>query len=536
MHVLLVDDDRFVVDALRKKIDWAALAVTEVLAAYNACQAKKAIEDHMVEICICDIEMPGESGLDLLAWVREKELDVQFIFLTSYADFHYAQRAIGLSSLDYLLKPIDFGRLSHIVGKAVKKLNADAALHKIQVDSKNWQSNYQNIVNLFWKNLFLNPLLTNPAILETELKKKDLPYQCGDFFLPVLFKLYQSSQSMKTPELSLVDFSFCNITSETLQDSFVYYEALLSVQPYEYILLIRGIRLEEVRTQFSDILEILFTNLRSFFLADIACGVSSEVPMTELPDTVERLRAMREENLSIVNTPLFLKEYTAKEVRYTPPSLDIISTFLEQKQPQAALEKLESYLHGLSEKKELNKETLLRLRLDMEQIVFAYLHKAGIEANTLYCDPQTDRLLSKSLESAAGMMEYLRHLIIRGVDCSSFIKKEDSVIDIIRNYIHQHYAEDITRTMLAELVYLNPDYMARLFKKQMHTSIVNYITGYRMQKAKELLKNPAIPVTVVAARVGYGNYSYFSKLFKDTEGCTPNEYRKKESYTDAGRR
>ena len=57
--------------------------------------------------------------------------------------------------------------------------------------------------------------------------------------------------------------------------------------------------------------------------------------------------------------------------------------------------------------------------------------------------------------------------------------------------------------------------------------IINYITTYRLEKAKELLLNPDIPVGTVALKVGYGNYSYFSKLFKDVIGCTPNEYRKK---------
>ena len=59
------------------------------------------------------------------------------------------------------------------------------------------------------------------------------------------------------------------------------------------------------------------------------------------------------------------------------------------------------------------------------------------------------------------MMDYLSHIITRGVEYSKFIQEEDSVTDIILNYIHQHYSEDITRTMLADLVYLNPDYTAR---------------------------------------------------------------------------
>ena len=92
MNVLLVDDDRFVVAALEKKINWEQLTVTEVLTAFNIRQAQKIIEKNSIDICVCDIEMPGGSGLDLLSWVRESGKEIQFIFLTSYADFDYAGR------------------------------------------------------------------------------------------------------------------------------------------------------------------------------------------------------------------------------------------------------------------------------------------------------------------------------------------------------------------------------------------------------------------------------------------------------------
>lgn len=63
MNALLVDDDRFVVAALEKKINWEQLTITEVLTAFNIRQAQKIIEKKSIDICVCDIEMPGGSGL-----------------------------------------------------------------------------------------------------------------------------------------------------------------------------------------------------------------------------------------------------------------------------------------------------------------------------------------------------------------------------------------------------------------------------------------------------------------------------------------
>ena len=81
MNALLVDDDRFVVAALEKKINWEQLTITEVLTAFNIRQAQKIIEKNSIDICVCDIEMPGGSGLDLLSWVRESGKEIQFIFI-----------------------------------------------------------------------------------------------------------------------------------------------------------------------------------------------------------------------------------------------------------------------------------------------------------------------------------------------------------------------------------------------------------------------------------------------------------------------
>ncbi|MCZ4151848.1 DNA-binding response regulator, partial [Escherichia coli] len=112
MKALLVDDDYFVVMALEKKIDWGALGIHTIFTAYNIAQAKEILRNHPVQILICDIEMPQGSGLELLAWVREESHSVQTIFLTNYADFNYAQKAIELQSFDYFLKPIEFDKLT----------------------------------------------------------------------------------------------------------------------------------------------------------------------------------------------------------------------------------------------------------------------------------------------------------------------------------------------------------------------------------------------------------------------------------------
>ncbi|GIQ65465.1 hypothetical protein PACILC2_40330 [Paenibacillus cisolokensis] len=139
MNALLVDDDYFVVTALEKKIDWQSLHIEEVYTANNVAQAREIIRNHPVHILISDIDMPQGSGLELLAWIREENYNIQAIFLTNYADFNYAQKAIELQSFEYFLKPIEFDKLMLIIQKAVARAKEQQKNEKAIQEGYFWQ-------------------------------------------------------------------------------------------------------------------------------------------------------------------------------------------------------------------------------------------------------------------------------------------------------------------------------------------------------------------------------------------------------------
>lgn len=130
MKALLVDDDRFVIIALQKGIDWKSLGIDETFTAYNIADAGKIIEKEHIDLLLSDIDMPHGSGLELLTKVRELGLTIPAIFMTNYADFGYAQKALELKSFHYYLKPIDYDELSKIIRQALEESNASASKNK----------------------------------------------------------------------------------------------------------------------------------------------------------------------------------------------------------------------------------------------------------------------------------------------------------------------------------------------------------------------------------------------------------------------
>ncbi len=95
----------------------------------------------------------------------------------------------------------------------------------------------------------------------------------------------------------------------------------------------------------------------------------------------------------------------------------------------------------------------------------------------------------------------------------------------ILEYIHSHYAEDLSNKMLAELFNYHPNYISQLIAEQTGTPLHQYIVKLRVHQALYLLQNTELPINEIACQVGYKNTSYFSHYFKQCTGHSPREYR-----------
>lgn len=121
MQLLIVDDEIHAVRGIKAGVEWDKLGFVHVYEAFNIRQAKDILASQPIEVMICDIEMPEGDGFQLLTWVKEHFPEMESLFLTCHADFAYAQKAIQLGSMDYMLKPVRFNELEHAVRKAVQK-------------------------------------------------------------------------------------------------------------------------------------------------------------------------------------------------------------------------------------------------------------------------------------------------------------------------------------------------------------------------------------------------------------------------------
>jgi two-component system response regulator YesN len=102
-------------------------------------------------------------------------------------------------------------------------------------------------------------------------------------------------------------------------------------------------------------------------------------------------------------------------------------------------------------------------------------------------------------------------------------------------YIQINYHKPITLKEAANLVYLSPSYFSRLFKETAGRTFVEFLTDYRLEKSKHLLKMTTMPIEVIGTITGFASATYFSTSFKKKEGQTPSEYRHMCSFQETGR-
>lgn len=144
MNLLIVDDQRAIVESLKRDIDWDKLGLERVFTACSAREARLIMRNFCIDILLTDIEMPEEDGLELFRWARESYPDMVGIFLTSHADFEYARNAIQLGGFNYILQPARYEEVERVMGEAVKKLEYTMRVHKMEKhtrlipDQVNW--------------------------------------------------------------------------------------------------------------------------------------------------------------------------------------------------------------------------------------------------------------------------------------------------------------------------------------------------------------------------------------------------------------
>lgn len=138
MKLLMLNDEVLTAEVMKDELDWKRCEIDEVELAFNVEQAKEKLCSGNFDIALCDIEMPGENGIDLLRWIRGVKMDIEVIFLTCHASFQYAQEAVKLGCQDYILIPARYEEIAESIHKVVLRRRKYKDDEKIKSYGEQW--------------------------------------------------------------------------------------------------------------------------------------------------------------------------------------------------------------------------------------------------------------------------------------------------------------------------------------------------------------------------------------------------------------
>lgn len=121
-NVLIADDETWVIFGLKRMIEKSGLPFRVIGETNDGVTTLEEVEKKKPDVLFSDIRMPGDTGLELLEHIQEKKLDVKVVFVSGYAEFTYAQKALSLGAVDYLLKPIKPDMMTTVLKKLEVKL------------------------------------------------------------------------------------------------------------------------------------------------------------------------------------------------------------------------------------------------------------------------------------------------------------------------------------------------------------------------------------------------------------------------------
>lgn len=528
MKVLIVDDDNAIVEVIRDAVQWEKLGIREVYTAYDAENAKRILGENKVDIVISDIEMPGESGLELLQWYQNEGYKGKFLLLTSHESFDYASKALKFHASDYLLKPFNVQMMEMVLKKNISSLEEERKKEESAAYGQWIRENMNEVKLSFWQSIISGRFQEDMKTIEDNVRIRKLDLDVHAFYRLVVSKVTNLAQDEEQYGSDLVRFSIPNFHSEILC-GMSENERVISYDHKDSILFVTICDAEPEQAML-DRCNRLVRKCGNILEATVTCCISRLCKMDEFRSTYYRLVGVQDHNVIFCGESFLETQINMEEsINMSILDLDEMKAMLEKRDKKTLMEHLKHELENKIKLHVLDAKMLGIVYLEFQQAVHTYLANRGIQVSRLFRDNESAWLAKKAEQSVIDLIRWANYTVDKVFELEEELHRTQTLIEKIQNFIHEHYKEEIGRNEIGAQFHLVPEYAAKLYKRKTGQNLKDYINDYRIEQAKILLRTSDMLVSDVSAEVGIDNISYFSTLFRKSTGISPNEYRKQKS-------
>lgn len=519
IQVLIVDDQEEILRGIRSGVAWEQIsAIDRLYWALNVPEAKKIFEEHPIDLLITDIEMPGETGLQLVSWVNAHFPQTACIVLTAHAKFTYAQDAVRLHCVDYILQPVQYQVLQQAVERAVAQILKDRELLEDQQLGSYWSAHRQELEGETWKS-FLSEGESELQKLQEKFSSQNIHLPLGEGFgLCIVYRSpFQAGVAAWEQEDAL----------EKMVETLVCY-----LKPYSGYQCVFQKRENNCSLLFTTGLskEESFHVLRSFLSMNEE-KLSIYYDYGEQLDILPKLYAGLEiffQKVLIPKPGVFPQGSIEREQPGELPSIRSWPSHFEDKTTQFILESVQECVKQNTAKGTMNRATLSALQQNFLYSFQESLRQRGVSFTKIMEDEEVQRSFPLSLRSVTEFLDFVHVIFEKNKVLPSQSKKpEEDAVSLAQAFITDHLSDSaLTRQDIAQAAHVSESHCSHLFTKKLGLSITDYIGRERLKLAKSLLADTSMPASLIALKSGFNSASYFTANFKKSEGMTPMEYRK----------
>lgn len=477
--------------------------------------AIKKAKHQEIDIAIIKIELENVNGLIVAENLKKVNPDMHIIMITKYDYTDFMIRAINTEISGYILMPIQVSEFIDNLNRVLNKIDEE---REEDINSKKCSEYTKEFVeqNFIYSLLFK----TNTDFNSGVKKYKDI------------LNLYDNGCCINLEFLSInncigYDMYMClenkfssirNIVKEVMQDITCIVGPQIGGNRIVLYVSYDNMKIEDIRQLIYKIL----LKLKDEEGIIVKAGIGDIMPIEYIHKTYEQaiktLRFRHNNNVIIFDDikdkyeDINYKEYLKKETEM----IDYIKS--------AKYKAFDNFVDLINMLKPL-KIGVIKDRILELLVISCYAAKLnGPNENEFISYSKFAEELKNIDEEYVFDWAYSRFMYIikavKGLD-------NKMVSPIIRNaviYLEKHYNEDISLDDISKHVSVSRTYFSKLFKEEMGCSYVDWVTDFRINKAKELIGTSDKTVKEISFCVGYNDPNYFSRIFKKVVGVSPSEY------------
>lgn len=533
LKVIIADDEDKICQLIYKLVNWEALEMNVAGIAHNGKEALELVERHIPDIVITDIRMPGYDGLELISKAKELNPLIEFIIISGYQHFEYAQRAIKYGVSDYLLKPIKkeelVGALTKMKDYYLERAKQLSKEEKMKLSLKNNMGKLR--ISFFHEILFQSNKRIKDISLETVIKEYQYGFQEGCFQI-IAVKLDGMDQSYSS-NVKFLEEKALQIINHNLKDYCYDMESIFEYNICYCFLNYKADNKKMVRRQCKVLLDDITLHKGIFQNMEFTIGIGTvEDNIQKVGESLKTAIWAYEQRL-ILGTNRIIEEHVILLNQLVDSQLFYdfnkeMNNALERLDKNAVVMAIRYLREGIKDRAETTGHEVLQMSKEVCNLFLFSMRNNKLPVEGVDTFLENFSINANNCGSINQLFLYLTNTITSALEKVINDKKQQDTKPIreAKQYIQTNYNKSLNLEEVSDKVGFNASYFSSLFKKDTGYTFLEYLSEIRMNKAKDLLKETNLSIAIICENVGYSDVKHFTKMFTKHTGLKPNEYRK----------